>query len=104
MITLPQLVRLMPTGRMKSFSCEVNESEERLLSIALPNDAHLSAWKISRRSSCASPNVRAESEPLEMMPSESAAGMGELLMVPVAHGLPPQAADGTSRSVGAPHA
>ena len=30
---------------MKSFSCEVKESEDRLFSIALPNDVHLSDWK-----------------------------------------------------------
>src|SRR5215217_2899628 len=104
MTTLPQLVRLMPTGRMKSLSCEVNESEDRLLSIAEPKEVHLFAWKISRRSSCASPNVRAAREPEPMMPFDSLAGIGELLIVPLAHGLPPQVAEGASRSWGAPQA
>src|SRR5215207_352161 len=104
MTTLPQLVRLMLAGRMKSFSCEVKASEERLFSIALPNEVHLFAWKMRRRSICASPNVRADKEPLEMMPSESAAGIAEELIVPVAHGLPPQVAEFTSRSCAAPHA
>jgi hypothetical protein len=48
-------------------------SEERLFSIALPNEVHLFAWKMRRRSICASPNVRAPNEPLEMIPSDSAA-------------------------------
>ena len=42
MITLPQLVMLTGTGRMKSFSCEVNASDDRLFRNALPNDVHLS--------------------------------------------------------------
>ena len=104
MTTLPQLVRLMPTGATKSLSCEVNESEDRLFSIALPNDEHLLAWKISRRSSCASPKVRACFAPLSMSPSDSAKGIVEELIVPAAQGLQPQVADGMSRSAGSPQA
>src|SRR5829696_603870 len=81
MMTLPQLVRLIGTGAMKSFNCEVKESDARLLSIALPKDSHLFSSKMTERSMLASPNVRGESDP---SPSESAAGIGLVLMVPVA--------------------
>ena len=40
MITLPQFEICTGTGAMKSFSCEVKESEERLFRNALPNDSH----------------------------------------------------------------
>src|SRR5918993_611475 len=99
MITLPQFVRSMGTGAMKSLSCEVNESEDRLLSIADPKVTHWSSWKSSRRSICASPNVRRAREPEEMMPSDSAAGIAKvLLIVPVAHGprsTPPTSFEGS---------
>src|SRR5215207_2290428 len=104
MITWAQFCRLIPTGATKSFSCEVNESDDRLLSIAVPNDAHLLGWKMRRRSICASPNVRASFEPVVISPSDSAAGIGEELIVPVAHGLPPQVGEFTSRSWAGPQA
>src|SRR5262245_53820583 len=104
MITCPQFCRLIGIGATKSFSCEVNESDERLFNIALPNDAHLSGWKSSRRSICASPNVRACFEPEAISPSESAARIGDELIVPAAHGLPPHVGLFTSRSVVGPQA
>ncbi len=104
MITWPQLVREISSGRMKSFSCDVKESEDRLLIIALPNERQLFGWKMSLKSMLASPNVRASFCPVEIRPSESAAGITEVLIVPAAHGPPPQVADGASISAGAPQA
>src|SRR5215217_5377763 len=94
---------LAPPSASLSLSCEVNESEDRLLSIAAPKEEHLFGWKSSRRSICASPKVRAARElGAVTMPSDSAAGIGVLLIVPAAHRLPPQVVEGTSRFVGAP--
>src|SRR5918994_2377516 len=94
----------MLTGATKSFSCEVKASDERLFSIALPNDAHLFGWKSNLRSSCASPNVLGCLEPEVISPSDSAAGIDEVLIVPAAHGAPPHVAEGASRSVVGPQA
>src|ERR671910_1657167 len=93
MITCPQFCTLMPTGATKSFSCELKASDDRLFSIALPIDAHLSGWKRRRRSSCASPNVLGSFEPEVISPSDSAAGIGDVLIVPAAHGALPQVAE-----------
>jgi hypothetical protein len=69
------------TGLMKSFSCEVKLSDERLLMNALPNDSQLPSSKTKSRSSWASPNVRALSAP---RPSDSPAVIEVVLIVPAA--------------------
>ena len=62
-MTVPQFVMFTGTGAMKSFSCEVKLSDDRLLMNALPNDSHSPSSKTKSRSSCASPNVRGLREP-----------------------------------------
>src|SRR5262245_29538740 len=104
MMTLPQFCRLIPSGVMKSFSCEVKESDDRLLIRADPKLTHLPVWKISRRSICASPKVRADLDPVVMSPSDSAAGIVLLLIVPTAHGLLPHSGLFVLRVVAGPQA
>src|SRR3954452_2133493 len=55
----PQLLTFTGTGAMKSLRAEVNESDERLLRYAEPNESH-PLPKIAARLIDASPNVRAE--------------------------------------------
>ena len=81
MMTVPQLVMLTLTGAMKSLSAELNVDDDRLLSIALPNDSQTLGLKIAWRSIEASPKVRALSPP---SPSASAAAIAVLLRVPTA--------------------
>ena len=61
MMTCPQLLMFTGIGRMKSFSCELKASDDRLLNIAEPNDSQTSSSKMKSRSSDISPNVRAAS-------------------------------------------
>ena len=96
MITWPQLVRLIAIGLMKSFNWLLKASEHRVLTIIAAEVAHSSAWKSSRRSICASPNVRGPLTPDAIRPSELAARIGEVLIVPVAQGNPPQSGELTS--------
>src|SRR5829696_9898653 len=78
MITVPQFVMLTGLGAMKSYSCEVKESDARLFTKALPNDSHVPGSKMKSRSSCISPKVFAESAPS----SDSPAGIAVWLIVP----------------------
>src|SRR5215216_1210329 len=57
MITLRQFVRLMLAGRMKACSCEVKESDERLFSIALPNDVRKSRAEAVENSGSGGPSL-----------------------------------------------
>ena len=51
MMTVPQFVMFIGIGAMKSFSCDVKQSDERHLTIAVPNDSHVPASKMKSRSS-----------------------------------------------------
>jgi hypothetical protein len=84
MTTVPQFVMLTGTGLMKSFNCEVKESDARLFKNALPNDSHSPSSKTKSRSSWASPNVRALIGLTVAKPSDSPTGIAVELMVPAA--------------------
>ncbi len=88
MLIEPQLLMFTATGGTKSLRADVNESDERLLRYAEPNDWQTLGLKSDDRRSCASPNVRALWPP---RPSLSAAAIAEVLIEPVAF-VPPASA------------